>query len=114
MTADLHPSIVFLATPSAAITLVAVLFLLLVRSTPRTSLRYWTAAWVALAGGLVLLLGAFASPPLAPVLLGLYMLGEYIFGYLLFAGCRFYATGARLSRRDAWLLAPASLFVLSV
>jgi diguanylate cyclase (GGDEF)-like protein len=114
MTVDLTPSIVFLATQSAAITLVAILFVLLVRSTPRTSLRYWTAAWVALAGALVLLLGSFASPSLAPVLIWLYMLGEYVFGYLFLAGCRFYATGARLSRRDAWLLAPAALFACVV
>ena len=37
-----------------------------------------------------------------------YLLGEYVFGYMVIAGCRHYALGSRRrGDRDVWLLVPA-------
>ena len=42
----------------------------------------------------------------------LYLFGEYVFGYLVIAGFRMYATGVMPRRREFWLLLP--LLVLAV
>ena len=81
-------------TPSL-IGLIAVLSYMLLRSAPRTSLRFWTAAWACLAIGLATLLLSFVLPAVQWVLQTVYLLGEYTFGYLFYAGCRIHVTGAR-------------------
>jgi len=96
------------------IALLALLCSFLTRSTRRLFLSYWAAGWACLAAALGFLFLSFRMPPLRAGLESLYYLGEYAFGLLLFAGCRNYATGARISRRDLWLIAVALALALLV
>jgi diguanylate cyclase (GGDEF)-like protein len=86
------------------IALVAMLSLFLNRSIERVYLRYFAMAWICLAVGLSSLFVCFRFPWTAAWLETGYYLGEYLFGLLLIAGCRNYATGRTLGRRDGFLL----------
>jgi diguanylate cyclase (GGDEF)-like protein len=108
MRAGTDPIIVGLITQAVAIAIVAILSLLLTRSTRRPYLRYWTGAWICLCIALAALLGSFLVARVGVLLQPLYLLGEYAFGYLFIAGCQYYAGGVGLTRKDAWLLLPAS------
>ena len=88
--------------------LLAALAALLLRTVNRSPVRIWSFGWltlgVALTGlWLSLFFGRFE-------LVGrtVYLLGEYVFGYLVFAGCRAYARGQAPRREEAWLLVPAA------
>src|SRR5262249_8124284 len=39
----------------------------------------------------------------------IYLFAKWAFCYLVFAGCRFYAQGVRLKKRDGWLLFAAAM-----
>ncbi len=94
------PTLVGLVLQSAGVLMIAVLCLTLLRTIRRAPLVPWTAAWIALFVALMTLLLAFRAPQLAFVLHPIYMFFEYLFGYLIFAGCREYAMGRQLSRSD--------------
>lgn len=107
------PSLVGLVLQSAGVLMIAVLCLTLLRTIRRAPLASWTAAWLALFVSLMTLLIAFEVRDYAFLLHPVYMFFEYVFGYLVYAGCREYATGRQLSRSD-WsvglvLLLPALL-----
>jgi diguanylate cyclase len=104
------PSLVGLLVQAMAVLLIAALCLVLQRTVQREPLSYWSAGWLLLFGGLTALFLSFQVPLLQRVGQSLYLLGEYLFGYLLIAGCRRYVSGRRIERREAWLLLPA-LFV---
>ena len=67
---------------------ITVLCLLLSRSLRLTALKYWATAWPCLSFALICLRLAFSYQDLSPLLLTYYYLGEYLFGFLLVAGCR--------------------------
>ncbi len=96
------------------IALLALLSFFLARSVKRLFLDYWAMAWACLALALLALFLSFRLPPLSALLEGLYYVGEYGFGILLVAGCRSFATGARLGRRDLWVVAVAVVLGLVV
>ena len=105
------PTLVGLVLQSAGVLMISVLCLTLLRTIRRAPLVPWTAAWIALFVALMTLLLAFRAPQVAFVLHPVYMFFEYVFAYLVFAGCREYATGRQLGRSD-WpigiaLLVPA-------
>ena len=99
-------SMLILVFEWAGVSLNALLFFLLARSVRRRHLDYWAAGWFCLSLALAALYMSLQDPRLGPLQL-FYFLGEYAFGYLLIAGCRSYVSGARLSRRDLWVLPPA-------
>jgi diguanylate cyclase (GGDEF)-like protein len=89
--------------------LVSALLRELNRAIPGRFLTYWSLGWLFLSAALFALTVSFSSAyrdtPTATVLWGAYCVCEYAFGFLIWAGCRNFATGQRLSRPDVWLLA---------
>ncbi len=83
--------------------MIASMCLTLLRTAPRSPLVAWTAAWVALFVALMTLLAAFRVPSIAHFLQPFYLFFEYAFAYLVFAGCREYATGKTLEPKDGWM-----------
>jgi diguanylate cyclase (GGDEF)-like protein len=93
---------------------VAVLLWQLTRAVSDRFLVAWAVGWVFLAVALITLrLSLAAEPNSAAARLGfsLYCCLEYLFGFLLWAGCRELTAGTPL-RRDAWVLVPTLLFGL--
>ena len=94
----------------------AVLLWQLTRAVGGRFLVYWAFAWVALATALFSLrlglsIDENGGPSTARLAFSVYCCLEYVFGYLLWGGCRNLTTGAPL-RRDAWVLLPPLAFGL--
>ena len=87
--------------------LMAALSIALRRTIPRPALRYWSMGWITLCVSLQGLYVASYYPAVAYLGHVVYLLGEYVFGYMVIAGCRHYAFGVEARRSDVWLLAPA-------
>ena len=84
---------------------ITVLCLLLSRSLRLTALKYWAIAWSCLSFALICLRLAFSYEALSPLLLTYYYLGEYLFGFLLVAGCRSLdGIWDRKARSQAWIV----------
>lgn len=84
--------------------MVAALLWLLTRLIPGQFLRYWSLAWVCLTWALFSLRMTktnVLAGDLRPIGFAVYMLGEYLFGFLLWAGFRDYARSTPLIRADA-------------
>src|SRR5688500_18022460 len=95
---------------------VALLLWQLARAVSGRFLVFWTAGWVVLAAALLALrvaisADAAAHPGAVRAAFSLYCCLEYVFGFLLWAGCRNLTTGAPLTR-DAWVLAAPLAFGL--
>ena len=99
-----EPSLVALLIQASAAALMFALGFVLSRSMSRRPLTYWTYGWAALALGLMSLWLSFEVAGVAPFTEPAYMFGEYLFGYLVFAGCRDYAQHTGLPARERWLL----------
>ncbi len=68
--------------------LITVLSLCLRRSLHLTALKYWAMAWLCLSFALISLRLAFSYDEFASFLFPYYFLGEYVYGFMLVAGCR--------------------------
>lgn len=105
------PTLIGLVLQSAGVLMIAILCLTLRRTIRRPPLVPWTGAWIALFIALMALLLVFQVPRFGIVGYPVYMLFEYAFGFLVFAGCREYATGRPFGWSDwpvgAVLLVPA-------
>lgn len=99
-----NPSIVGLMLEAAAVLMIACMCLTLLRNAPRSPLAAWTWAWVMLFVALTSLLIAFRVEWLSHVVQPFYLLFEYGFAFFILAGCREYASGVALGRRD-WPMA---------
>jgi diguanylate cyclase (GGDEF)-like protein len=97
---NLNISLTGLAIQCVGMLIVMGLSFFMTRSIKRTSLEYWTIAWVFLAFSLLSLSGAFGLPPARTFFFFLYYFTEYVFGLLFIAGCRNFATGEEISRKD--------------
>ena len=95
-----------LAIQCVGIGLVTLLSFFMMRSIQGASQRYWTAAWSCLSLSLSSLFVGFHVAWPKGLFYSLYFFGEYAFGYMFMAGCRHHATGARLTRRHLFALAP--------
>jgi diguanylate cyclase (GGDEF)-like protein len=114
-----HTILVVVTFQTAGTLLIALLLRLLTRGIPGRFLQYWAMGWLGLAVGLVSLNLSVLLTPLLPEsleplirrpALGAYAVFQYVFGFSLWAGCRAYAWGTRLTRRDYFLFAPAVAF----
>lgn len=85
---------------------VTVMCLLLSRSLRLTSLKYWTIAWLCLSFSLISLRLGFEYEAFSSLLFTYYFLGEYIFGFLLVAGCRSLENGWELKPRNELYFLP--------
>ena len=96
-----------LAIQCIGIVLVALLSFSMRGSIKSPSLAYWTGAWTCLALALTSLVVAFHVPAVRVPFLSLYFFGEYAFGLMFVAGCRYFANGSVSRRWFACLLIPA-------
>ena len=105
----------FLSTliQAVGILLVAGLLLPMTRAIPGRFLKYWSLGWVCLTLALFAVFGSFQFPadpvPRVALLIG-YCLAEYLFGFLLWAGCREFATGLALRPVHCLALVPLGVF----
>lgn len=102
-----------LAIQCVGIVLIVLLTISMRGSIKSACIHYWASAWLCLSLALVSLFVAFNLGAGQKVFYSGYFLGEYAFGLLFIAGCRHYATGARLSRR-ALLFGGAAVIVAGV
>jgi diguanylate cyclase (GGDEF)-like protein len=86
----------------------------LTQSIKRTSLDYWTRAWVSLAISLISLSMAFNLTGFKSFFFFLYYFTEYLFGFFFMAGCRNFSTGENITRRDWRFLIPCLLFAATL
>jgi diguanylate cyclase (GGDEF)-like protein len=101
------PNAVVLLVQATCALLMASLCFVLLRTSKRWALVYWSWGWVSLFAALGALWFSFYFKSLAAPGQFLYLLGEYVYGYLLVAGCRRYVSNRRLVKSEAWLLLPA-------
>ena len=90
----------------AGIFLIGMLFVFLSNSLESDTLKYWKTAWVSLAFSLLSLYVAFTFAQPSKPLLIFYYVGEYVFAFLLVAGCRNYAFDKTPSSKNWLLLIP--------
>jgi diguanylate cyclase (GGDEF)-like protein len=86
--------------------LITILSIFLRRSLKLTALKYWTTAWLCLSFALICLRLGFEYDQLGSLLFTYYFLGEYIFGFLLVAGCKSLADNFELKARDEFYVVP--------
>jgi diguanylate cyclase (GGDEF)-like protein len=102
---NLNVSVTGLAIQCIGILVILSLSFFMTRSIKRTSLEYWTVAWVCLAIALISLSFAFRIKPAEKFFFFLYYFQEYAFGLMFIAGCRHYTSGESITRKDyRWLL----------
>jgi diguanylate cyclase (GGDEF)-like protein len=89
-----------LAIQLVGILLIALLSLSVRETIKNASVKYWTTAWICLAVSLVSLMAGFHLASQQKLFYSIYFFGEYVFGLLFVAGCRHYARGTTISRRD--------------
>lgn len=92
--------------------LITILSLCLRRSLKLTALKYWTMAWLCLSFSLICMRLAISYEEFASFLFTYYFLGEYLFGFMLVAGCRSLDGGYELQPRSELYMIP--FVILSV
>lgn len=97
---------------AACALLMASLCFVLLRTSKRWALVYWSWGWVTLFVALGALWLSFNFKVLEKPGQFMYLLGEYTYGYLLVAGCRRYVSNRRLVKGEAWLLVPAAVIAV--
>ena len=107
-----QPSLSGLLLQAMGALLMASLCAVLLRTVHRPPLVFWSFGWATLFLSLVGLWLAFYFETFQQLGQTVYLLGEYVFGYLVIAGCRNYARGDSPKQKEAWLLVPA--FALSI
>ncbi len=103
----------FLSTliQAIGIMMVAGLLLPMTRALPGIFLRYWTCGWLSLTVAIFSLFASFrVDPAYREVFLIGYCEAEYLFGFLLWAGCREATTGESLRPMDFLALLPPAAF----
>jgi len=90
----------------AGVSLITLLTLFLRRSIKFVALKHWTNAWLFLSFALFCLRLAFSYDEYSIQLFSLYFLNEYIFGFLLVAGCRSLAGNEEMRIRNEVFVLP--------
>lgn len=89
----------------AGVSLITLLTLFLRRSIKVVALKHWTNAWLCLSFALFCLRLAFSYEDYSIQLFSLYFLTEYIFGFLLFSGCKSLVDNCEMTNRsELWIL----------
>ena len=110
MASFFNPNLVALLVQALGALLMAALCIALLRTMSRPALRYWSMGWVVLCISLQgLYLATYSEAFRLPGHV-VYLLGQYVFGYLLYIGCRRYALGESPKRTELWLLVPAAVW----
>ncbi|MFM9904633.1 MAG: GGDEF domain-containing protein [Pyrinomonadaceae bacterium] len=90
----------------AGVSLITLLTLFLRRSINVVALKHWTNAWLSLSFALFCLRLAFSYEYYSTQLFSFYFLTEYIFGFLLIAGCRSLVGNAEMKIRQELFILP--------
>ena len=90
----------------AGVSLITLLTLFLRRSINVVALKHWTNAWLFLSFALFCLRLAFSYEDYSTQLFSFYFLTEYIFGFLLVAGCRSLAGNKDMKIRQELFILP--------
>src|ERR1043165_1716377 len=90
----------------AGVSLITLLTLFLRRSINFVALRHWTNAWLFLCLALFCLRLAFSYEDYSTQLFSFYFLAEYVFGFLLVAGCTTLAGNNSLRARQEVFVLP--------
>ena len=93
----------------SGVALIALLTLFLRRSLKIVALSYWANAWCILCFGLICLRFAAGESSLVQ-LLGLYFVTQYLFGFLLAAGCYSLARNERMRSHFEFAIIPFIIF----
>ncbi len=91
-----------LAIQCVGIVLVTVLTFFMRSSIQSPALKYWTIAWGCLSAALLSLFIAFQIQN--NFFYSLYFFGEYAFGLMFVAGCRYYSTGRQIRKVEGLFL----------
>jgi len=94
------------------VVLLTLLSLSMRSSIKSASLVCWTRAWACLSIALISLFIGFHLTTTHRPFYSVYFFGEYAFGLLFIAGCRYLVSGIRTSRRYYLLLIPAALVAI--
>jgi len=92
--------------------LITVLSLCLRRSLKLQSLKYWTMAWLCLSFALICLRLGFSYSEYSPFLFTYFFLGEYLFGFMLIAGCQSLEANEAAKPRSELFIIPFVLISL--
>lgn len=90
----------------SGVCLITLLTLFLRRSLKVVALKHWTNAWLCLSFALFCLRLAFSYEAYSIPLFSFYFLTEYLFGFLIIAGCRSLGKNGGLSFRQEILILP--------
>ena len=101
-----------LAIQCVGVVLLTSLSLSMRSSIRSASLTFWTRAWVCLSGALISLLIGFHVGAAHKLFYAIYFFGEYAFGLLFIAGCRYLVSGIKTSPRHYLLVIPAVLVAI--
>lgn len=104
MTPFLTPTLVGLLVQATGALLMAGMCAALLRTVRRDPLTYWSVGWVALFVALEWLWLANYFHVFERAGQSVYLFGEYLFAYLVIAGCRSQTAGGRPGRRELWLI----------
>lgn len=103
-----------LAIQCVGILLITLLSLFMRTSIRNVSLKYWTAGWTCLSVSLTSLFIGFHVGGSQKFFYTIYFFGEYAFGLLFVAGCRYWVSGARLGRTDLYRFLAAAAVALTL
>ena len=98
----------------AAVFLITVLTLFLRRSIKVTTLKHWTNAWLFLSFSLFCLLLASSYQEFSSQFFSLHFLTEYLFGFLLIAGCRTLTANNDLHISEEFVVLPFILLAFAL
>ncbi|CAN5423949.1 hypothetical protein BH10ACI3_BH10ACI3_10810 [soil metagenome] len=90
----------------AGVSMITLLTLFLRRSIKVVALKHWTNAWLFLCLALFCLRLAFSYQEYSVQLFSFYFLAEYVFGFLLVAGCRSLSRNAEMRLRNELFILP--------
>ena len=94
--------------------LITILTIFLQRSLKAIALKYWTYAWLCLSFSLISLRFAFSYQQQSESLYSLYFFGEYIFGFMLVAGCRSLHKDEELNKPSELLIIPFGILAIGL
>src|ERR1051325_1708353 len=103
-----------LAIQCVGIVLLTMLSLSMRGSIKSASLTCWTRAWASLSLALISLLVGFHLAPGYKLFYSAYFFGEYAFGLLFIAGCRYFVNGVNVVPRYYLTLVPAALIAVAL
>src|SRR5258708_25620891 len=102
-----------LAIQFVGIVLLTVVSFFMRGSIRNASLKYWAVAWTCLCVSLAaLFIGFKVEGSSAKIFYSLYFFGEYSFGLLLVAGCRYHANEKLIAKRHLIWIAGALLVAI--